>query len=121
MLARGKRESRAAEDPGSANGQVKPACARLRARAERKQLQYLRQLAQRTGTTFAMPSDIDEASAEITRLLKLTPTSRADQTREKRAVQRDLAERIGVHPARAAQWVRAAGATYDDYVTLRTS
>ena len=32
-----------------------------------------------------------------------------------------LAERIGIYPARAAQWVRAAGATYDDYVTLRTS
>ncbi len=32
-----------------------------------------------------------------------------------------LAEHIGIYPARAAQWVRAAGATYDDYVTLRTS
>lgn len=27
-----------------------------------------------------------------------------------------LAERIGIHQARAAQWVRAAGATYADYV-----
>jgi hypothetical protein len=32
-----------------------------------------------------------------------------------------LAERIGIHPARAAQWVRAAGATYADYVALRTA
>lgn len=30
-----------------------------------------------------------------------------------------LAERIGVHQARAAQWVRAAGATYADYAALR--
>lgn len=30
-----------------------------------------------------------------------------------------LAERLGFHPARAAQWVRAAGATYSDYVALR--
>lgn len=31
-----------------------------------------------------------------------------------------LAERIGIYPARAANWVRAAGATYADYVALRT-
>ncbi len=31
-----------------------------------------------------------------------------------------LAERLGFHPARAAQWVRAAGATYADYVALRS-
>jgi hypothetical protein len=30
-----------------------------------------------------------------------------------------LAERLGLHQARAAQWVRAAGATYSDYVALR--
>ena len=30
-----------------------------------------------------------------------------------------LAERLGIHQARAAQWVRAAGATYSGYVTLR--
>ena len=29
------------------------------------------------------------------------------------------AERVGFHQARAAQWVRAAGATYADYVALR--
>ena len=32
-----------------------------------------------------------------------------------------LAERLGFHQARAAQWVRAAGATYADYVALRHS
>jgi hypothetical protein len=30
-----------------------------------------------------------------------------------------LAERLGFHPARAAQWVHVAGATYSDYVALR--
>ena len=59
----------------------------------RKQLRYLRILAERTGSTFAMPQDIDEASAEITRLLKLERTSAADRTREKRAIQRDMQTR----------------------------
>lgn len=31
-----------------------------------------------------------------------------------------LAERLGFQQARAAQWVRAAGASYADYVALRT-
>lgn len=30
-----------------------------------------------------------------------------------------LAERIGIHQSRAAQWVRLAGATYADYVSIR--
>ena len=30
-----------------------------------------------------------------------------------------LAERIGIHQARAARWVRLAGASYADYVALR--
>jgi len=58
-----------------------------------KQLRYLRILAERTGSTFAMPQDIEDASAEITRLLKLTNTTSADRTREKRAVQHDLQTR----------------------------
>ncbi len=32
-----------------------------------------------------------------------------------------LAERIGIHQARAAQWVRLAGATYGEYVHPRGS
>lgn len=31
-----------------------------------------------------------------------------------------LAERIGIHQSRAAAWVRLAGSTYADYVSLRT-
>lgn len=30
-----------------------------------------------------------------------------------------LAERIGIHPARAARWVRLAGASYGEYVAVR--
>lgn len=59
----------------------------------RKQLDYLRSLAEQTATTFTPPRYRDEASAEIDRLLNLTRSSRADRTREQRAVQRDLAER----------------------------
>jgi hypothetical protein len=59
----------------------------------RKQLDYLRSLAEQTATTFTPPRSRDEASAEIDRLLKLTRSSRADRAREQRAVQRDLAER----------------------------
>jgi len=40
-----------------------------------------------------LPQDIEDASAEITRLLKLTNTTSADRTREKRAVQHDLQTR----------------------------
>jgi hypothetical protein len=32
-----------------------------------------------------------------------------------------LAERIGIHQARAAQWARLAGATYADYVQVRST
>ena len=31
-----------------------------------------------------------------------------------------LAERIGIQQSRAAAWVRMAGGTYADYVSLRT-
>jgi non-homologous end joining protein Ku len=58
----------------------------------RKQLDYLRSLAEQTATTFTPPRYRDEASDEIDRLLNLS-SSRADRTREQRAVQRDLAER----------------------------
>ena len=32
-----------------------------------------------------------------------------------------LAQRIGIHQARAAEWARVAGATYAEYVAHRTS
>ena len=59
----------------------------------RKQLAYLRSLANRTGTTFTYPRTSARASAEIKRLQGLEQSSQADRIREQRAVQRDLAER----------------------------
>ena len=59
----------------------------------RKQLAYLKSLAEQTGTTFAYPATSEQASAEIHRLKARPPSDRADQTRERRAVQRDLATR----------------------------
>jgi hypothetical protein len=59
----------------------------------RKQLAYLRSLANRSATTFTYPRTSAHASAEIKRLQGLEQSSRADRTREQRDVQRDLAER----------------------------
>ncbi len=80
-------------------------------KATHKQLRYLRLLAERTASTFAMPQDIDEASAEITRLLKLERTSSADRTREKRAVQRDLQTRPDDATAIRREDVRGYGSS----------
>ena len=59
----------------------------------RKQLAYLRSLANRSATTFTYPRTSAQASAEIKRLQALGQSSSTDRTREQRAVQRDLAER----------------------------
>ena len=59
----------------------------------RKQLAYLRSLANRSGTTFTYPRTSAQASAEIKRLQALGQSSAAERTREQRAVQRDLTER----------------------------
>ena len=56
-----------------------------------KQQRYLRALAQRTGTTFAVPKTKAEASAEIRRLERLGSTSRADRRREALQTSRALA------------------------------
>jgi hypothetical protein len=62
------------------------------------QLHYLRILAVRTGTTFAYPATMGEASREITRLKAIA--ARSDQTlvpgdtrRDRRHISRELAER----------------------------
>jgi hypothetical protein len=72
--------------PTRTAGSAKPA-------PTRKQLAYLRSLANRTATTFTYPRTSAQASAEIKRLQGLGQSSQADRTREQRAVQRDLAER----------------------------
>jgi Domain of unknown function (DUF4326) len=60
-----------------------------------KQLRYLRQLASRTGQTFATPRTRAQASHEIRRLRRQQPSSRAEVAAERRAVARDMAERRG--------------------------
>jgi hypothetical protein len=58
-----------------------------------KQLKYLRVLADKTGTSFAYPQTINDASAEITRLKALPSSGAGDAQRERHAVQRDLQTR----------------------------
>lgn len=71
---------------GAKTGRCKPS-------PTRKQLAYLRSLANRSGTTFTYPRTSSQASTEIKRLQRLGQSSQADRNREQRAVQRDLAER----------------------------
>ena len=59
----------------------------------RRQLKYLRVLANQTGTSFAYPKTINDASAEITRLKALPRSGAGDAQRERHAVQRDLQTR----------------------------
>jgi hypothetical protein len=57
----------------------------------RKQLNYLRALAKRTGQTFTWPKTMESASEEIDRLKGVKPTHRTDRRRELRDIQDDLA------------------------------
>lgn len=61
----------------------------------RKQLAYLRTLAERTGQTFTYPRTKAQASGEIRRLRGLKPTPRADVSRERRQISDDLVTRTG--------------------------
>jgi hypothetical protein len=60
-----------------------------------KQLHYLRDLALRTGQSFAYPETSAEASREIDRLKGAARTPVADRRRERLAVGREMAERFG--------------------------
>lgn len=59
------------------------------------QLRYLRSLAERCGESFAYPTTIAEASAEIDRLKNRKRTSSADRRREVTQVRRAMGERGG--------------------------
>jgi hypothetical protein len=59
------------------------------------QLSYLRDLAMKTGQSFAFPQSFAAASAEIERLLGEKRMSAAERRRETRAVRADMAERRG--------------------------
>jgi hypothetical protein len=58
-----------------------------------KQLAYLKRLAEQTATTFTYPTTSAQASAEIRRLKARPRSGPGEQARERRDVQRDLAER----------------------------
>ena len=60
----------------------------------RKQLSYLRTLAEQTGTTFTPPATRAQASREIERLKALPASSRAERGRERRAVEDALARDV---------------------------
>jgi hypothetical protein len=60
-----------------------------------KQLRYLRDLALKTGQSFAYPRTAAEASHEIDRLRGARRTPAADRRRELRAVSREMAEHRG--------------------------
>jgi hypothetical protein len=60
-----------------------------------KQLRYLRDLALRSGQSFAYPRTAAEASREIGRLRGARRTPAADRRRELRAMSRDMTERRG--------------------------
>jgi len=60
-----------------------------------KQQRYLRQLAQRTGTTFAVPKTKAEASAEIRRLQRIPAESRIEQRSTDREVATAMVAQAG--------------------------
>jgi hypothetical protein len=77
----------------------------------RKQLAYLRKLAEKTGTTFAYPETRAQASAEIQRLQARPRSGVGDARRERRAVQRDLQIRPDDATAVRARDVRGYGSS----------
>ena len=62
------------------------------ARPTRKQLAYLRALAERTGTTFSPPRTRQEASAEIERLRRRAASPSFEAREDRRQVRRALGE-----------------------------
>jgi hypothetical protein len=62
-----------------------------------KQMQFLRDLAQKTGTTFTTPKTKAQASQEIKRMLRIdaSPTARADRRHETKSVLAAIRSEIG--------------------------
>ena len=56
----------------------------------RKQLAYLRSLANRTGQTFSYPTSSREASTEIRRLQDQAPSTRTERAVERKALSAEL-------------------------------
>ena len=59
----------------------------------RKQLAYLKRLAEQTGTTFAYPTSSAEASAEIQALRARPRNDAHERSRERRTVAHDMQTR----------------------------
>lgn len=59
----------------------------------RKQLAYLKTLADRSGQTFTYPQTAAQASSEIERLKGAKATPSLERKREKRALERDFDQR----------------------------
>jgi len=73
-----------------------------------KQQRYLRQLAMQRGVTFVVPRTRAQASRLIDQLKRRAPESRADQRREIRAVQDDMARGRG-DSAKVVEGVETTG------------
>jgi len=82
-----------------------------------RQLKYLKDLAERTGESFAWPKTFGQASGEIKRLLALSPTRAAERRREDRQVGEDLAVRSGDAAAIRPEEIGGYGA----HATMLTS
>jgi hypothetical protein len=65
-----------------------------------RQLRYLRQLAEQTGTTFSPPATRREASEEIERLKQRSRQPHCEGQADRRAVSRDLVKRQPVSSVR---------------------
>jgi hypothetical protein len=61
----------------------------------KKQLRYLRGLAEQRGESFAYPQTAAEASAEIERLKSRRPDTRTDRQLDRLAISKAMAERGG--------------------------
>jgi hypothetical protein len=77
----------------------------------KRQLAYLRHLAETTGGTFVSPQTRAEASREITKLKNRKRTSRADRRRERLKVRRDMAAGPGDAARVRAEELDGYGAT----------
>ena len=78
----------------------------LPAKPTRRQLNYLRALANRTGQTFTYPTTSAQASAEIKRLKAAAPSSRVERALERK----EIADAVARGPEDAAR-VRAGEVT----------
>ena len=88
----------------------------VRIRGDVHEREQLRLLSAECGGHVDLSTDTSPYTRED---LDAAANATADAMRAGRLPAPILAERLGIHQARAAQWARAAGATYSGYVELR--